>query len=80
MRAASFQIEYKIEAETFLEGKKFSRVIFQRGNTDRPQVVNQTITVRRSDASNRHCSNEIVLLRVSEKNKGFLSTCKFGHV
>lgn len=66
IRAAALHVEYRIEAETFVEGKKFSRVLFYNGRKDRPQVVNQTVMIKpRSGASNRYCSNETVFLKVN---------------
>ncbi|ODN00073.1 Integrin alpha-PS1 [Orchesella cincta] len=69
VRASSLRVEYRIEAETFVEGKKFSRVAFYNGRRDRPQLVNQTVTIRRSGAaSNKYCSNETVFLKEGTKD------------
>lgn len=64
VRTASLGVEYRIEAETFVEGKKFSRVTFKNGRVDYPQIVNKTVNVRRHREGIRHCYHEHVFVKV----------------
>ena len=60
--SASLHIESMIEAETFVEGKKFSRVRFRNGSHEKEQVVKHNVNVKQSEPSG--CSTELVYLKV----------------
>lgn len=60
---SSLELKYRIEAETF-GGKKFSRVRFDHGLTDRTQVVERHIHIRRRNAT-EHCLEETVFVKVN---------------
>ncbi|CAG7719954.1 unnamed protein product [Allacma fusca] len=67
VRSVSFDVESRIEAETFVEGKKYSRVKFRNGLPERPQVVKNVVNVKQNQAA-KHCSKEIVYLKKGERD------------
>ena len=60
---SNLELKYRIEAETF-SGKKFSRVRFHNGLTDKTHVVEKNIQFRARNAT-EECFQETVFVKVS---------------
>ncbi len=79
VRADSLTVICKMEAETFIQGRKFSRVEFNSSrDQERSQVVQLEKNIRRSDLG-RECWREIVYVKVSSDDFGLITITNSFH-
>ena len=64
--AKVYQLQYRIEAETFMPGKKYYRAVFKAPvNGDTPNVVERNISLGYGYNS-EHCNREVIYLKPSQ--------------
>lgn len=62
-RTNNLELKYRIEAETF-SGRKFSRVRFAHGLTEKPHVVERNIQLRGVRNGTEQCFEETAFVKV----------------
>ena len=61
----SVDLEYRLEAETFQPGRRFSRVRFLDGQEDRQNVVTRTLPLSANNTRYYFCQEETMVIKVS---------------
>lgn len=66
LRANNLELKYRIEAETF-SGRKFSRVRFAHGLTEKQHVIERIIQLRGVRNGTEQCFEETAFVKVLKR-------------
>lgn len=71
LRANNLELKYRIEAETF-SGRKFSRVRFAHGLTEKPHVIERIIQLRGVRNGTEQCFEETAFVKVAINSRSVI--------
>lgn len=72
------QLEYKIEAETFENHRKYYRVKFNSSqDTDTPNIVKKIVQISTMESEREKCSRELIYLKVNKDKSDIQNPVKF---
>ena len=71
LRANNLELKYRIEAETF-SGRKFSRVRFAHGLTEKPHVIERNIQLRGVRNGTEQCFEETAFVKVAINSRSVI--------